>query len=373
MDYITTPGQGQVLCRKCKEPLPDGAVYCCKCGVKQEQAQRKPRSRGNGTGSAYRRGKTWEAAVVLGYTEKDGKLKCIRKTKGGFKTKREALEYIQILKTEQEKKVPTLTYLWDAYKAGQYKKLSKSKQQAYGYAWNKLEKLHFRKIDTITTPEMQEIINEKAPTHDPAKDIKSLLSKLYQIAMANQYVTINLSQFLVLPECATKEREAFTEEEIEKLWEHYGSGNDWAGYILLMCYTGMMPGELMEAKKENIDWYGKQILRSGIKTATRRATPLVLADVIIPVLDHLCSQAPGEKICPINKDRFYKVYYDTVEGAGVRRLAPYSCRHTTGTALALAHIPPSVIQKIMRHSKFSTTERYIHVDMGTCLAAVNQI
>jgi len=32
------------------------------------------------------------------------------------------------------------------------------------------------------------------------------------------------------------------------------------------------------------------------------------------------------------------------------------CRHTTATALALGNIAPSVIQEVMRHTKFNTTQ-----------------
>ena len=73
----------------------------------------------------------------------------------------------------------------------------------------------------------------------------------------------------------------------------------------------------------------------------------------------------------MNKDRFYKEYYAALERAGVRGLTPYSCRHTTATALALGNIAPSVIQQVMRHAKFTTTQRYIHPDRASALAEVN--
>ena len=57
----------------------------------------------------------------------------------------------------------------------------------------------------------------------------------------------------------------------------------------------------------------------------------------------------------------------------MRKLPPYSCRHTTATALALGNIAPSVIQEVMRHTKFATTQRYIHPDTTSALAAVNQL
>ena len=358
-------------CIRCKTDLRPGAIFCDHCGKKQI-VERNGRSRPNGTGSIYKRGKTWEVAVVLGYKLVDGKAVPIRKTKSGFKTKKAAMEYIPTLKQEKVRKVPTIYDLWTQYQAGMYKKLSKSQQETYGIAWKKLETIHFARIDALTTSDLQNIINAKAQTFYPARDIKNLLSKLYQQAMADQFVNSNLSEFLVLPELVSKEREAFTPDEIKLLWTDY-QDHWWTGYILLMCYTGMMPGELLNAEKSHIDWDGKQILGAGLKTKVRKQTPIVLADVLLPVLAELCDHTPGEKLIKINKDNFYETYYETLERAGCRRLTPYSCRHTAATALALENIPPSVIQKIMRHAKFTTTQQYIHIDIDPMLAAVNQL
>lgn len=358
-------------CIKCKAELPDGAVFCHLCGKKQI-GEKSGRSRPNGTGSVYKRGKTWEAAVVLGYKIVDGKAVPVRKTKGGFKTKKAAMEYLPGLKQEKPRTTPTINDLWLQYQAGKYKKLSKSQQESYDIAWKKMEAIQFAKIDMLTTAQLQDVINTKAQTFYPARDIKNLLSKLYQQAMANQFVSSNLSEFLVLPDLESKEREAFSDEEINKLWEDY-SENWWTGYILLMCYTGMMPGELLSALKEQIDWEGKKIQGAGKKTKVRKQTPIVLADVLLPVLADICERTPGDKLICINKDNFYIRYYETLARAGCRRLTPYSCRHTAATALALENIPPSVIQKIMRHAKFTTTQQYIHIDIDPMLAAVNQM
>lgn len=99
----------------------------------------------------------------------------------------------------------------------------------------------------------------------------------------------------------------------------------------------------------------------------------MLADFIVPVVDDLCDHTEDEKLIKINKDRFYETFYATLERAGCRRLTPYSCRHTAATTLAEGNIPPSVIQKIMRHVKFSSPEKYIHVDTVLMHDAVNAL
>ena len=363
-------------CIKCKKPLQDDFLYCPYCGKKQiTQKAKTSRSRPNGTGTVYKRGKTWTASYVHGYViQEDGKLKTVRSTKGGFRTKKEAMEFLPALQNAPERKVPNLLELWEIYnQSKKYLKLSDSRKEKYEIAWKKLDSLWFFKIDKLTTFDLQNAVDSNADTYYTARDLKNLLSKLYQTAMPDEFVKTNLSEYIELPDLNAKEQQPFRSEEIQKLWADYTAGNWWTGYILLMVYTGMMPGELLDARKEHIDWEGRQIVGAGKKTAKRRETPIVLADFILPVLADLCEHTDGDKLIRINKDRFYETYYSTLERAGCRRLTPYSCRHTAATTLALENIPPSVIQQIMRHAKFSTTEKYIHIDVEPMRQAINML
>lgn len=361
-------------CIKCKADLPEGALFCPLCGKKQVAQPRNTIRRGNGTGSVYKRGKVWEAAVVLGYKLVDGKATPIRATKSGFKTKKEAIDYLPLLRKEKPRKTPSLNDLWHVYQnTKQYHKLSSSRKEKYAIVWRKIGSETFVQVDLLTVSDLQSMVDNNAKTFYPARDIKDLLSKLYQLALPDRYVTSNLAEYIELPDLNAKEREIFTQDDVTKLWNDYLKGNWWTGYILLMIYTGMMPGEVMCALKSHVDWSGKQIRGAGIKTAKRKETPIVLADIILPVISNLCDHTPGEKLIAINKDNFYTKYYETLERAGCRRLTPYSCRHTAATALALENIAPSIIQKVMRHSKFSTTEQYIHISVDPMLEAVNQL
>lgn len=91
-------------CIKCGVDLPDGAVFCHMCGRKQTPPapkRQRTKARGNGTGTAYKRGKTWTARIILGYYVGDyGKRHARTANRGGFATKKEALDYIPKLKAE---------------------------------------------------------------------------------------------------------------------------------------------------------------------------------------------------------------------------------------------------------------------------------
>ena len=98
-------------------------------------------------------------------------------------------------------------------------------------------------------------------------------------------------------------------------------------------------------------------------------------DDLVERIRALCKER-GTSITKVEEKLGYangKAYHEAVKAAGVRDLPPYSCRHTTATALALGNIAPSVIQQVMRHTKFSTTQRYIHPDTKAARTAVNTI
>jgi integrase len=71
---------------------------------------------------------------------------------------------------------------------------------------------------------------------------------------------------------------------------------------------------------------------------------------------------------------WYDNYHAVLKDAGCRDLPPYSCRHTTATALAVdKRIAPQTVTKIMRWSSSKMLDRYAHPDQKDALAAVNKI
>ena len=124
------------------------------------------RSRGNGQGTAYKRGATWTAKWSTGsYLDEDGKLRRTVKTKGGFKTKRAALAYASD-PPKPTPAAPTLREYWVTYKAGKYKKLSRDKQAAMRKAYERLSSLADIEMDNLTIHQIQEVgIRPQAVEH----------------------------------------------------------------------------------------------------------------------------------------------------------------------------------------------------------------
>ena len=372
-------------CIKCGAELMPGAVYCHACGKKQVAEKRKGRSRPNGAGNAYKRGKTWTArAAGYSYTvqEADGSHRLVRQppTKGGFQTKTEALKWAAAqLPGEGQKASPTLLTLWQGWSENDMQKLSTDKQAGYKKARERLDPIISRKIDTLSIDDLQAVVNEQATSYYTARDMKSLLSHLYKRAMAsnggNGTVTVNLSRFIVLPELVEKEPEPFTEQEVNSMWEAWDNGELFVGYMLLMIYTSMMPGELFACKSDMIDYGKHEIYGCGRKTKKRKDTPIVFPVFMSPVIQRLAESASPETHLLYSgyENKFYEEYHATTKKLGIRDLPPYSCRHTTATEAVKKGVELPVVQQIMRHSKLASTQRYIHVSTEAAHRGVNQL
>lgn len=374
-------------CPKCHKPSPPDAAFCPYCGRKLSTSARKPKRTANGTGCAYKRGNGWTAEAVVGWRELPDDIQDpsnvrqripIKRTKAGFKTKADALAYIPTLKAGgvlRPTTAPVLQYYWNSYEKNEYAMLSASKQTAYSIAWNRLSKLHNVPVDQLTVTDLRDTVSAECKTFYPAKDCRTVLSNLFKLASADGYANKDLPSFIQLPKLTEQEREPFNDVEQAALWKLYESGDLRAAVPLVMIYTGLMPGEMFDLRVEMIDLENRQIVGAGKKTTVRKKTPVTIAAVIIPLLEDLIAHArPSGRLFGASEDKWRESYYAALEAAECRRLSPYSCRHTTATALAITkNIAPQTVQKVMRWSTTKMLDRYAHPDVADAQTAVDAI
>ena len=330
--------------------------------------------RANGTGSVYKRKNRpgWTASVVVGY-KPDGTPLRYRKA---FRTKTEALQAVSKLKNEVRPQViPTVSYYYEAFCKGRGASISKDKKKAYEIAYNRLEKIQGTPISELTIPQLQEIVNQTCSSYYPARDVKVLLNHLFKLAAVDGNANPALPGLLELPKLQETKREPFTEEEQIALWLSYEAGNKGAAIPLIMIYTGMMTGEMRSLTKSMINWDTQEIVGVGMKTETRREATVLISDDIVPVLQDVASQATGERLFTMGEADFYAAFYQALKDAGItRHLTPYSCRHTTATALSVnAQVAPQTVQRIMRWSSTKMMDRYVHPGEKDAREAINKI
>lgn len=367
-----------MICPKCKKSAPEDAKYCPYCGRLLGAVSRPRTRRGNSQGTAYKRGSSWTAQwTVDTYTDGDGHYKQIRKTKSGFKTKKAAHDFCVSRSLVPERTAPKLIEYWRQYEKNRLPELSKDKQTCYKVAWKRWEPIWYHQVDRITSKQLQEIVNDKTSSYYPARDMKSIMTNLYKLIGADGFASKDVPSFIILPKLEESKREPFTDLEQAAIWKAWEAGCRAAALPLVMIYTGMMPVEMMHLRPGMIDLAARRITGVGHKTKVRKDSAVYLPDAIIPVLETTLAEMAQKGLSqpfPKSEQYFYSLYYEALSAANVRRLTPYSCRHTTATALAITEgIAPQTVRQIMRWSTTRMLDRYAHPDDQTILDAVNAL
>lgn len=367
-----------MYCVSCKKKIPDDALFCLYCGKKQAKMHSTYHRRGNGLGTVYRsKTGTWTAESTLGYYIINGKKKRKKARKYGFKTKKEAVQYLEQLadmKITLDKSV-TFSELWEMF-LPELDDLSKSKAGAYRLAWRKIKRdLEFRKIADVTASELADLAELVAPSYYPRKDVKNLLSHLYKIALRDEYVDKDRSVFIKLPPHTAEQKTVFTADEIKVLWDDYHNTDDvLTAAMLIMLYTGMRPGEMTDVLCRNIH-LDEHYLTGGKKTTKGKNRKIILPDCILPVVRDLMQRAVNGKLYPYKaKNQISKAWVDKRDALGLRKeLVPYCCRHTYITNLTALNVSPAMLQELAGHEDYETTLNYTHLSIADRLDAVNKL
>lgn len=382
-------------CSSCGKTIPNGSAFCNRCGEGQSSFVPPPsaflppvksKRRAGSTGGVYKRGNTWTARVRKAKDAEpgtEGKVKYIQVTKGGFKTKTAALQYLDKLIVDFEQKITgipkskqnlTVAHYWATYEKDSLPKLSRQKQVNYITAYNRLKPLWNRLISTITISDLRNIVSETCPTFYPAKDVKVVLTRIFELAAVDRVADKELPSFIILPERVEKGQDAFAPDEAQRILALWDSGYTFAGYILLMMTTSMMPGELLNLRKDMINLDDRTIVGAGLKTKQRKRLSIVFPSFMIPVIRKLILLSSGETLLPkMSYSTFRKQYYSTLEAANCRKLTPYACRHTTATILNLdPSLSPAQSARVMRHST-QMSERYTHPSDDVARESVEHI
>lgn len=355
-------------CRKCLKEIPEISVYCLYCGTKQTASYHR---RANGIGSVYKAPSgSWIAEITTGYEIIDGKAKRKKRRKAGFATKKDAVLYLDQLRQGSEK-LPTFSALWERYASRELLEISKGKQGAYTIAFNKIAPfIGDREISSVSTAELQDIVEEIAPTYYTRKDVKVVLSHLYVIAIYDDLIDRNRAEFIKMPPKDATERETLTDEEINSIWIDYKQKKSRiSAALLIMLYTGMRPVELRQLSADNCD-LKQQFAMCGAKSEKGKNRRIILPDKIIPVIREYLSSPYSSN----NKKHFYTQYEQKRAELGIRDgVSPYCCRHTYITRLTALGVSPAMLKELAGHEDYETTLSYTHLSVSDRLKEVNRL
>ena len=353
-------------CVKCKKEIPDGSLFCCWCGKKQEAAPKKALKRANGTGTVYklqgRRTRPWVAAkgkTIIGYFEK----------------KTAALEALARLQGRSIDEIYNWTFkqVYAAWKDEHFRDIGVKGTESYERAYDVFEPLHDRKFRELRTADYQAIMDKyRDKSHSLLSKFKQLATQMSQWGIRQELITTNFATFIKLPENVKKEKEIFSAEDIKKL---EADSSQEARLVLMLIYTGMRIGELFRLRTENV--YETYVI-GGEKTEAGR-------NRIIPIRsegrkyfaefkarakgDLLISGYSGQKVIANFRNRDY---YPLLERLGISKKTPHATRHAFASWAVANNIKPELLQKMLGHADYSTTANiYEHFDIDQLVNAID--
>ena len=338
-----------VICTKCGKTIEDGSVFCNWCGKKQVTQKKKTAKRASGSGAirklAGKRARPYQARMPK-------TLESI----GCFKTVAEAEAALAQAIQKQAPDIFTLTLaeVYEDFTSSPYfEGLSETAQKRHITSWKRLAPLYSVKVSQLNTGHFQRIANQmrnegvKRATLEKYRNLCSLLCKE---AMRNGAMATNYGALVQLPEKDSEERTPFTNAQVAQIWGEWQAGDQTAGTIILLCYTGMRPNELKTIERH--DGY----IITGSKTEKGRDRIIPYPDFVEPILDSMDFSK-----FDLNNWRRRK-FNPLMEKLGIEGCVPYSCRHTYSNIQKRRNIDPEIMMDIMGHEDYATAvENYHHI------------
>lgn len=391
-----------MICPKCGKQITDESLFCNYCGKKLITEKKKTtKSRGNGQGTAYKRGSTWTACATVGWRlPKDpSKPKVpVRKTKGGFKTKKEAQNYcsqLQLATTERRR--ITLEECWIEWSEPYKKHIGDSTFAGYKSAYNHFKQLHGTFMNMIAIDELQKCV-DATKGFRTRQNMKTVAGLLWKYCVSRNILDRDITTVLYVGGGQSVQRDPLTPEEVRKIRDCIGKVR-YAEYLYVLAYLGFRPGEMLELRKDQLHHYIKKdengavtadifYFINGKKTAAGKDRVVPISSII---LDYILERTwiPGtdllfpQYVFDRKKEKFVcfkqmsdeylnkHVFKPLAKSLGIpSNKVPYSARHSFADLLKKADGTDKSKAALIGHSDYLFTQDRYQSDTIEELAAL---
>lgn len=244
---------------------------------------------------------------------------------------------------------------------------SQSTLNSYHNAYQHLATLHGMPVEDLHYADYQQIIDgmrRHGLSYSSVKKVRSLISLLLKYADKIELATTNYAPLLSIGRNRpVRPHHTFSRQKINRLWAAVGSpGVDTA---LILLYTGMRCGEMLQLKKSDVHLRQRYIRITRSKTAAgiriipihHRIAPLIEARMASPG-DALICDDTGH---PYNYSRYCTLWRSVMHRIRADGHTTHDCRHTVATLLDNAGANETAKRRILGHAGGDVTERvYTH-------------
>ncbi len=346
----------------------------------------------NGFGTVYklpgRRRKPFRAAITVSWTydNETGKVKQVRKTIGYYETRSDALQAL-VLYNQNPFNIDaaniTFEEVFERWSDEHFPTISDSNVKGYRAAYLLCRPIANKRFVDVKLDDLQYIADHSGKNMPTLRKFKALLSLMYKYAIIHDLAPeeANKVKYINIKKAGNPNaynRKPFSTKEIEKIWKWHET-NIYFTVILILIYSGVRIGELLDLKKENVNlsehWF--DVTASKTQSGIRKVP---IADKILPFFEYWYNLNDCEYLIstPAGKHFEWRNYYDSywnplIEQVGMKH-RPHDCRHTCVSLLSEAGVDERMVKKIVGHKGQGVTQQvYTHFEISALLEAINKI
>lgn len=326
----------------------------------------------NGYGSVFKlsgnRRKPFAVRITQGW---NGEGKQLYKYLSYHTTRKEAMQALATYNAnpyDVDESNITFTELYKKWKDRHFKNLSKNTTKGYETCSKYCKPIFKMKVKDIRIVHLQNLIDNLNKNHGTLKLMKSLLNMIFKYAMELDIIQKDYSKYIKIGKHVTiQQKSIFTDDEINLLWNNLENFK-YVDTILIMIYTGMRIGELLNLKKDDIDLFGQTITVKISKTEAGQNRMIPIHPRIKDLIqnryehsksDYLITNITNTATLIYGNYRVH-LFYPIMESLGMSH-TPHDCRHTFATRLNDAGGNATAIKKMIGHESFALTEKvYTH-------------
>ncbi|MFQ9522624.1 MAG: tyrosine-type recombinase/integrase [Phascolarctobacterium faecium] len=223
-----------------------------------------------------------------------------------------------------------------------------------------------------------------------ANTLKNYFQRYFRLALENDLINVDYSRYLERTLLPNKHPAVFTHSEIKCLRKnleltlpladgsrHHYNDVRLVDTVLIMLYSGIRIGELLEIQTAHINLKKQIIDLHGTKTkAAHRILPL--HKDIVPLVaarmhgKYLIETENGQ---PIIYDTYKKRFFDLLMSTLKMQHKPHDCRHTFISGMDSCGISAGsvILKRIVGHANADVTESYTHKNIRQLLTAINKL
>ena len=267
----------------------------------------------------------------------------------------------------------TMKELFDRWLEEQEKRnISYSAKRGHYIAYNRLGELANVPVNKIKALHLQHWMDNIELKPGTKNKIKITMSQVFDHAIQNDIVVKNYAKFIKIEEKVEKTGAVFTDDEIKILWEH--SDDEIARIFLILIYTGMRIGELLDMNADNIH-FEESYMIGGSKTEAGKNRVIPIHKKVLP----LVKTQLGNNRWLVQNSRGNAVHYANLSPLAHEYLGKLEMSHkfhdARKTAVSLMHssgIPMETIRVIVGHSGKGVTDTvYLYKDAKELVDVIN--